>query len=75
MGRYDKNLDVAKRYKVPLNKGVPAMAVLDWRGRLLVSNQKGEFQGARRMTRADVTAFLNQWKPGAAKATQSDPSR
>ena len=67
VGRYDKNLDIAKQYKVPLEKGIPAMAVLDARGRLLVSNQSGEFQAARRMTLADVNAFLEEWKPKAPK--------
>ena len=64
VGRYDKNLDVAKQYKVPLEKGVPALAVLDARGRILVSNQAGEFQAARKMKMDDVLAFLNKWKPG-----------
>ena len=63
VGRYEKNLDLAKRYQVPLAKGIPALAVLDWRGKLLVSNKAGEFQKARRMTMADVTAFLHEWKP------------
>lgn len=71
VGRYDKNLDLAKKYQVPLEKGVPAMAVLDARGKLLVSNKKGEFQGARKMTMADVAAFLNQWKPKRQSTTEA----
>ncbi len=67
VGRYDKNLDVAKQYKVPLEKGVPALAVLNARGKLLVSNRAGEFQGARRMTMAQVLDFLNEWRPRAPK--------
>jgi thioredoxin 1 len=63
VGRYEKNLDLAKRYHVPLEKGIPAMAVLDSYGRVLVSNKSGEFQAARRMTMADVLAFLEKWKP------------
>lgn len=75
VGRYDKNLDLAKKYQVPLEKGVPAMAVLNARGKVLVSNKKGEFQGARKMTMADVTAFLNQWKPAAVRAKKSASGR
>ncbi len=70
VGRYEKNLDLAKLYQVPLEKGIPALAVLDARGKLLVSNKAGEFQGARRMTMADVVAFLNEWKPSAVKAAK-----
>ena len=70
VGRYDKNLDIAKQYKVPLAKGIPAMAVLDARGKVLVSNQAGEFQAARRMKMEDVVAFLNRWKPGASKKSK-----
>lgn len=68
VGRYDKNLDIAKQYQVPLEKGIPALAVLDARGKLLVSNKAGEFQAARRMTMDDVNAFLTKWKPSAVKA-------
>src|ERR1700760_2961598 len=39
IGHLDANLDVASRYKIPLNKGVPALAVLDGRGRLLYSQK------------------------------------
>ena len=64
VGKYDKNLDLAKKYNVPLDKGVPALAVLDKKGKLLFSQKNGEFEGARRMTVEDVTAFLDKWKPG-----------
>src|SRR5215469_16543826 len=37
VGRYDKNLDLAKRYKVNLEKGVPSLAVLNARGDVLYS--------------------------------------
>lgn len=63
VGRYDKNMDLAKKYEVPLEKGVPALAVLANNGKLLFSQKSGEFEGARRMTVEDVTTFLNKWKP------------
>jgi thioredoxin 1 len=67
VGRYDKNLDIAKQYKVPLEKGIPAMAVLNAQGKVLVSNQAGEFQAARKMKMEEVVAFLNEWRPRAPK--------
>ncbi len=63
IGRMDKNTDVADKYDIPLKRGVPALAVLDARGRLLYSQKNGEFEAMRKMDPESVTAFLNEWKP------------
>jgi thiol-disulfide isomerase/thioredoxin len=63
IGEYDKNLDLAERYQVPLKKGVPALAVLASDGRLLYSQQAGEFEAARSLAPEDVIAFLKKWQP------------
>lgn len=63
IGRKDQNLQIAKRYKIPLDKGVPALAVLDGDGRLLFSQKAGEFEAMRGMQSPAVTAFLDEWKP------------
>lgn len=63
VGHYDKNLDVAEKYEIPLKKGVPALVVLDAHGRLLYTQKNGEFEAMRHMDPASVTEFLNQWKP------------
>ena len=62
-GENNKNLDLAAQYKVPMNKGIPVLAVLDSDGSLLYSQQNGEFEAARSMDPAVLTAFLKQWKP------------
>jgi len=62
IGRMDKNVDIAQRYNVPLQKGVPALAVLDAHGRLLYSQTNGEFEAMRRMDPNSVTQFLERWK-------------
>jgi thiol:disulfide interchange protein len=62
IGRYDKNLDLAKKYEVPLKRGVPALAVLSSHGKLLYSQENGEFESMRRMDPESVTEFLNKWK-------------
>lgn len=62
IGQMDRNLDVPKKYDVPINKGVPALAVLDAHGKLLYSQQTGQFENMRNMSSSAVTAFLNQWK-------------
>lgn len=64
IGDYDKNLDLADKYEVPLKKGVPAAAVLKGNGTLVVSQKNQEFEKARSMATEDVLAFLEKWKPG-----------
>ncbi len=63
VGEFDQNLDLARRYRVPLKKGVPALAVLDSDGQLLTSQQHGEFEAARHLAPEVLVQFLNQWKP------------
>jgi Thioredoxin-like len=58
-----KNSDLVEQYKIPLDKGVPALAVLDSNGKLLYSQQNGEWQEARSMDPDDIIAFLKKWKP------------
>jgi len=67
IGQMDKNLDVAQKYNVPLDKGVPALAVLAPDGTLLYSQQHGEFESARNMDPDDLIAFLKKWKPARAR--------
>jgi thiol:disulfide interchange protein len=62
IGRYDQNLDIAARYGVPVNKGVPALAVLDPSGQVLYSQRNAEFEAMRKVDPAAVTQFLLQWK-------------
>jgi thiol:disulfide interchange protein len=63
IGLKDENLALAKRYAVPIEKGVPALAVLSENGKLLYSQKGGEFEAMRRMQSSAVTSFLVQWKP------------
>jgi thioredoxin 1 len=62
IGHMDENLDIASQYQVPLDRGVPALAVLSDKGKLLYSQRAGEFEAMRRMDPAAVTSFLAQWK-------------
>ncbi len=61
IGEANKNLDLAKQYKIPLEKGVPAVAILGGDGKLLYSSGDGEFEAARKMMKKDLVAFLNHW--------------
>jgi thiol:disulfide interchange protein len=64
VGQYEKNLDLAKKYHVNLEKGVPSLAVLDPQGKVLYAT--GDFERARIMSEDDVIQFLYKWKPAAA---------
>ena len=63
IGEYDENFDLADKYAVPLKKGIPALVVLDPDGKLLYSQQAGEFENSTRIGPTDVTAFLQKWAP------------
>jgi len=65
IGEYNKNLDLAKKYEIPLERGVPAAAVLDSDGKLLFSQKNQEFEKAHSLAPEDILAFLNKWKPAA----------
>jgi ketosteroid isomerase-like protein len=57
------NSDLADRFQVPLDKGVPSLAVIDGSGQLITSQKKGEFESAAKIGIEDISAFLNHWKP------------
>ena len=61
VGKYEKNLDLARKYHVNLEKGVPSLAVLDSLGKVLYGTS--DFERARMMSEDDVIQFLDKWKP------------
>jgi thioredoxin 1 len=63
IGRYDANQDIAARYGIPLERGVPALVVLSSDGKVLLAQTHGEFESMRRLQSSDLTKFLNDWKP------------
>jgi thioredoxin 1 len=58
-----KNADLVKQFDVPLDKGIPALAVAESDGKLVVSQKNGEFEDARSLTPEALLEFLNKWKP------------
>ena len=63
VGRYDKNLDLAEKYHVPLKSGIPALAVLDPHGKLLYAMDQGQFADARHMNYESIKEFFVKWEP------------
>jgi thioredoxin 1 len=62
IGHEDANLDIARRYGVPMPHGVPALVVVDGLGKVLYAQNK-EFSDMRTMQPSAVTEFLTKWKP------------
>jgi thioredoxin 1 len=63
VGHFDENVDLAERYRAPLKRGVPELAVLSERGELLYSTQTAEFEKMQEVESSAVTQFLVKWKP------------
>ncbi len=61
----EKNPDLVRQYEIPLNKGIPALAVVESDGTLVVSQKNGEFEDVRGLTPEVLLEFLNRWKPQA----------
>jgi thioredoxin 1 len=65
IGRGEKNPDLQNLYKIPVARGVPAIAVLDKTGKLLFSQRNGEFAPSRRLPEQSFITFLKQWAPAS----------
>ncbi len=59
IGHMDHNVAIAKKYNVPITRGVPALAILDSHGNLLYSEHEKEFEHT---SASEVTALLSRWK-------------
>lgn len=60
VGRFDRNVDIAESYRVPLKKGIPAVAVLSPQGKLLYATEGGELADARKMGDQGVYDFFSR---------------
>ncbi len=56
------NNDIAAEYGIPLDRGVPNIAVVDPEGRQVVARQS-DFTATSRIGPGDVRGFLQRWKP------------
>jgi thioredoxin 1 len=69
VGHFNKNLDVAKSYGVPLSKGIPAVAIISTRNEVLYVTQEGELANARKMGDDGIYEFFKR-VTAATKAKQ-----
>ena len=59
IGHMDHNVEIAKRYQVPITRGVPALAVISAHGQLIYAEHEKEFEHT---SPEALTIFLNRWK-------------
>lgn len=67
VGRFDRNLDVAKTYGDPIRHGIPAAVVLSAGQQVLYATKAGELSNARRMSATGVYDFFD----GVARQARS----
>lgn len=60
VGRFDENLDVAKSYGLPLEKGIPAVVILSSKGEVLYVTREGELASARKMGDSGIYDFFKR---------------
>lgn len=58
VGRFDRNVEVAESYGVPLKKGIPAVAVLTSGNEVLYVTRAGELADARNMGETGIYEFF-----------------
>lgn len=69
VGRFNRNLDVARAYGDPIKKGIPAAVVLSPDNRVLYATKAGELADARRMSETGLYEFFEN----AVKASRDKP--
>ena len=60
VGQFDKNLDVAKSYGVPLEKGIPAVVIISTKNEVLYATRDGELADARKMGDNGIYEFFKR---------------
>ena len=67
VGRFDRNVDLAEAYGVPLKKGIPAVAVLSPQGKVVYATRSGELADARELGEDGIYRFFSRVAAPAAK--------
>jgi thioredoxin 1 len=70
VGRFDRNLDVAKAYDVPLKNGIPAVVVLSPAGQVRYATRAGELADARAMGESGIYDFFKKMADTGVRQNQ-----
>jgi protein disulfide-isomerase len=60
VGHFDKNLDIARSYGVPLEKGIPAVVIISSKNEVLYATREGELANARKMGDKGIYEFFKR---------------
>ena len=60
IGHFDTNQDIAQSYGVPLEKGVPTVAILSPKGDVLYATKNGELSNAKKMGDTGIYEFFKK---------------
>lgn len=69
VGNRTRNLDLMESYGMVVENGIPAVAVLEPDGSLVVSQRHGEFRNASSLLSvAEIVSFFHRWAPAQQSA-------
>ena len=60
VGRFEKNVDLAESYGVPLAQGIPAVAIISVKNEVLYVTKEGELANARKMGETGIYDFFKK---------------
>jgi protein disulfide-isomerase len=69
VGRFDRNVDIAQSYGVPLKNGIPAVVVLSPQNQILYITREGELADARNMGENGIYEFFKRMTAGLKPRT------
>jgi len=58
VGKFDRNIDIAESYGLPLKKGIPAVVMLSPAGKVMYATRAGELADARNMGDTAIYEFF-----------------
>ena len=67
VGRFDRNVDIAESYGVPLKHGIPAVVVLSQQGKVIYATRAGELADAQNMGDSGIYEFFSKVAPVGAR--------
>ena len=69
VGRFNRNVDIAESFGVPLKNGIPAVVILSPASQVLYVTKAGELADARTMGETGIYEFLRKVTPAAKTRT------
>jgi thioredoxin 1 len=71
IGQWDHNLKIVERFGNPIEKGIPAVVIIDQQQRVLAAATGGELAKARSLSEQDISTYLNTLLNNAHKQAKA----